>query len=37
MKVLILYFSRTGNTKKLAEEIARGVAEVEGVRLYCSQ
>lgn len=32
MKVLILYFSRTGNTKKLAEEIARGVSEVEGVQ-----
>jgi NAD(P)H dehydrogenase (quinone) len=32
MKVLILYFSRTGNTKKLAEEIARGVVEVEGVQ-----
>jgi NAD(P)H dehydrogenase (quinone) len=31
MKVLILYYSRTGNTKKLAEEIARGVVEVEGV------
>jgi NAD(P)H dehydrogenase (quinone) len=32
MKVLILYFSRTGNTKKLAEEIAGGVVEVEGVQ-----
>jgi NAD(P)H dehydrogenase (quinone) len=32
MKVLILYFSRSGNTKKLAEEIARGVLEVEGVQ-----
>ena len=31
MKVLILYFSRSGNTKKLAEEIARGVVEIEGV------
>ncbi len=32
MQVLILYFSRTGNTKKLAGEIAKGVAEVEGVK-----
>jgi len=26
-----LYYSRTGNTKKLAEAVARGVEEVEGV------
>lgn len=32
MQVLILYYSRTGNTRKLAEEIGRGVAEVEGVK-----
>ncbi len=32
MKVLILYYSRSGNTKKLAEEIAQGVVEVEGVQ-----
>jgi NAD(P)H dehydrogenase (quinone) len=32
MKVLILYYSRTGNTKKLAEEIASGVVDVEGVQ-----
>ena len=32
MQVLIMYYSRTGNTKKLADEIARGVREVEGVR-----
>ncbi|MCK4652904.1 MAG: NAD(P)H-dependent oxidoreductase [Candidatus Cloacimonetes bacterium] len=31
MQVLVMYYSRTGNTKKLAEEIARGVREVEGV------
>lgn len=31
MKVLILYHSKTGNTKRLAEEIAKGVQEVEGV------
>lgn len=32
MKVLVLYHSRTGNTKKLADQIAKGVQEVEGVR-----
>ena len=31
MQVLILYFSKGGNTKKLADKIARGVEEVEGV------
>ncbi len=32
MQVLVLYYSRTGNTKRLAEEVAKGVNEVEGVR-----
>jgi NAD(P)H dehydrogenase (quinone) len=31
MQILILYFSRGGNTKKLAERIAQGVEGVEGV------
>jgi NAD(P)H dehydrogenase (quinone) len=31
MQVLVLYYSRTGNTKKLAEEIVKGVQKVEGV------
>jgi NAD(P)H dehydrogenase (quinone) len=31
MQVLIMYHSKTGHTKRLAEEIAKGVAEVEGV------
>lgn len=31
MQVLVLYYSKSGNTKKLAEEIAKGVREVEGV------
>jgi len=31
MQILILYFSKGGNTKKLAEAIARGVEAVEGV------
>ncbi len=29
MQVLVMYYSRTGNTKKLAEEIAKGASEVE--------
>lgn len=32
MQILILYFSKGGNTIKLAEAIAKGVQEVEGVR-----
>ncbi|RJR35371.1 MAG: flavodoxin family protein [Desulfobacteraceae bacterium] len=31
MQVLVLYYSKGGNTKKLAEKIAQGVDEVEGV------
>ena len=31
-KILVLYFSKTGNTKKLAEEIAKGVNEVKDVK-----
>ncbi len=31
MQVLVMYHSKTGHTKKLAEEIARGVREVKGV------
>ena len=31
MQILILYFSKGGNTKKLAEAIADGVERVEGV------
>lgn len=32
MQVLVLYHSRSGNTKKLANEIAKGVGEVSGVK-----
>lgn len=32
MQILVMYYSRTGNTKRLAEEIATGVQEVEGAR-----
>lgn len=32
MEVLILYYSRSGNTKKLAEAIAAGVRSVRGVK-----
>lgn len=31
MQVLIVFSSRTGNTKKLAEAVAKGVREVEGI------
>ena len=31
MQVLVLYYSRTGNTKLLAEEVVKGVKEVSGV------
>ena len=31
MQILVLYFSKGGNTKKLAEFIAQGVEEVKGV------
>ena len=29
--ILVLYYSRTGKTAELARQVARGVAEVEGV------
>jgi len=32
MQILVLYFSMGGNTRKLAEAIAKGVEEVEGVK-----
>ncbi len=32
MQILVLYYSRGGNTKKLAEAVARGVNKVEGVK-----
>ena len=32
MQILVLYFSRSGNTKQLAQAIAHGVESVEGVR-----
>ena len=31
MQVLVTYYSRTGNTRKLAEAVAKGVQEVDGV------
>jgi len=31
VQVLVMYYSRTGNTRKLAEAVAKGVREVEGV------
>lgn len=32
MQVLVLYFSKSGNTKKLAQAICEGVDSVDGVR-----
>jgi len=32
MQILILYYSKGGNTRKLAEAIASGVEQVEGVK-----
>lgn len=32
MQILVLYFSRTGVTKQLAEAVAAGVEQVEGVK-----
>jgi len=31
MKILILYYSKGGNTRKLAEAISQGVSQVDGV------
>ena len=31
MQVMVVYYSRTDRTKKMAEEIAKGVSEVQGV------
>jgi NAD(P)H dehydrogenase (quinone) len=33
MQVLVLYYSKGGNTRKLAEEIAEGVKSVDGVQV----
>ena len=33
MYVLVLYYSKTGNTRKLAEYIAEGVGSVPGVEV----
>lgn len=32
LQILVLYYSRTGNTKKLAKAVAKGVEEVKGVK-----
>ena len=33
MKVLVLYYSKGGNTRKLAEAIAEGVGQTDGVEV----
>ena len=30
-KVLVMYYSKSGNTEKLAKEVAKGVTEVDGI------
>jgi NAD(P)H dehydrogenase (quinone) len=32
MQILVLYYSKTGNTKKLAQAVAEGVEQVQGVQ-----
>ena len=32
MQILILYYSKGGNTRRLAESIAKGVESVDGVK-----
>jgi flavorubredoxin len=35
-KILVLYYSRTGNTKKMAEAVAEGAKTVQGVQVEVS-
>jgi len=32
MQILVLYYSKGGNTRRLAESIAKGVESVDGVK-----
>lgn len=34
-KILIVYYSRTGNTKEMAQQIEAGLGEVQGVEVDC--
>ena len=36
MKVLVLYYSRTGNTEKMAKAVVEGVKSVQGVEVELS-
>ena len=37
MKMMVLYYSKTGNTKKMAEIIAKGMEEIQKVQVkVCS-
>jgi NAD(P)H dehydrogenase (quinone) len=37
MQVLVMYFSKTGNTRKLAEEVVKGIEEVSEVKCVLKQ
>jgi NAD(P)H dehydrogenase (quinone) len=37
MKILVLYYSQTGNTRKLAEAIAQGAEAVDGINVILKQ
>lgn len=34
-KLVVIHYSRTGNTEKMAEEVAQGARAVEGVEVVC--
>ncbi len=36
-KLMIIYYSRTGNTKEMAEEVTKGARVVEGVEVVCKE
>lgn len=36
MKISILYFSKTGNTKEMAHVIASGIKKLEQIKYICS-
>jgi len=36
-KLVIIYYSRTGNTEEMAEEVTKGARAVEGVEVVCKK